>query len=45
MVERIPDAVRGAIKAADRAAAERLSSITVADLLHQAEHVPAEILT
>ena len=34
--ERIPDAVRGAIKAADLAAAERLSRITVADLLRHA---------
>jgi len=34
--ERIPDAVRGAIEAADRAAAERLSHITVADLLAHA---------
>lgn len=34
--ERIPDAVRGAIEAADRAATERLSTITVADLLSQA---------
>ena len=31
--ERIPNAVRGAITAADQAAAERLSRITVADLL------------
>jgi DNA-binding IscR family transcriptional regulator len=31
--ERIPKAVRGAITAADAAAAERLSKITVADLL------------
>lgn len=35
--ERIPDAVRGAIQAAELAAAQRLSRITVADLLHQAE--------
>ena len=35
--ERIPDAVRGAIEAADAAASERLSRITVADLLHQVE--------
>ena len=35
--ERIPDAVRGAIEAADAAAAERLSQITVADLLHRIE--------
>jgi DNA-binding IscR family transcriptional regulator len=34
--ERIPDAVRGAIAAADQAAAERLSRISVADLLNQA---------
>ena len=34
--ERIPDAVRGAIEAADQAAAERLSKITVADLLAHA---------
>ncbi len=34
--ERIPDAVRGAIEAADKAAAERLSRITVADLLAHA---------
>ena len=32
----IPDAVRGAIAAADQAAAERLSHISVADLLRQA---------
>jgi DNA-binding IscR family transcriptional regulator len=32
--ERIPVAVRGAIAAADRAAAERLSHISVADLLN-----------
>jgi DNA-binding IscR family transcriptional regulator len=31
--ERIPDAVRAAIEAADQAAGERLSHITVADLL------------
>jgi len=31
--EKIPDAVRGAIAAADHAAAERLSHISVADLL------------
>ncbi|WP_158917374.1 Rrf2 family transcriptional regulator [Caulobacter sp. S45] len=35
--ERIPEAVRNAIKAAERAASERLSHITVADLLRQAE--------
>ena len=35
--ERIPDAVRGAIEAADAAASERLSRITVADLLRHAE--------
>jgi DNA-binding IscR family transcriptional regulator len=35
--ERIPDAVRGAIEAADAAASERLSCITVADLLRHAE--------
>jgi DNA-binding IscR family transcriptional regulator len=35
--ERIPDAVRAAIEAADVAALERLSRITVADLLHHAE--------
>lgn len=40
--ERIPDAVRGAIAAADSAAAERLSRITVADLLRHAAHVPAQ---
>lgn len=34
--EKIPDAVRGAIEAADRAAAERLSQISVADLLADA---------
>ena len=34
--ERIPDAVRGAIEAAGLAAAERLSLITVADLLRHA---------
>ena len=33
--ERIPRAVAGAIKAADEAAAERLSRITVADLLSE----------
>jgi DNA-binding IscR family transcriptional regulator len=31
--ERIPDAIRAAIEAADKAAGERLSHITVADLL------------
>lgn len=35
--ERIPVAVAGAIKAADQAAAERLSRITVADLLMEPE--------
>jgi DNA-binding IscR family transcriptional regulator len=35
--ERIPRAVGAAIKAADAAAAERLSRITVADLLVEAE--------
>jgi DNA-binding IscR family transcriptional regulator len=35
--ERIPRAVSAAIKAADQAAAERLSQITVADLLHEPE--------
>lgn len=35
--ERIPDAVRGAITAADAAAAERLSRISVADLLAEPE--------
>lgn len=35
--ERIPDAVRGAIAAADQAAAERLSRITVADLLAEVQ--------
>jgi DNA-binding IscR family transcriptional regulator len=35
--EKIPDAVRGAIAAADEAAAERLSHISVADLLKQAQ--------
>jgi len=34
--EKIPNAVRGAIAAADEAAAERLSHISVADLLEQA---------
>jgi DNA-binding IscR family transcriptional regulator len=34
--EHIPDAVRGAIEAAEAAACERLSHITVADLLRQA---------
>ena len=34
--EKIPDAVRGAIAAADAAAAERLSRISVADLLKEA---------
>jgi len=34
--EKIPDAVRGAIAAADEAAAERLSHISVADLLKEA---------
>jgi DNA-binding IscR family transcriptional regulator len=34
--EKIPDAVRGAIAAADQAATERLSHISVADLLKQA---------
>ena len=34
--ERFPDAVRGAIAAADTAAAERLSHISVADLLSSA---------
>ena len=34
--EKIPDAVRGAIAAADSAAAERLSHISVADLLSSA---------
>ena len=34
--ERIPDAVRGAIEAADAAALERLSQITVASLLSHA---------
>jgi DNA-binding IscR family transcriptional regulator len=35
--EKIPDAVRSAIGAADAAAAQRLSEITVADLLRHAE--------
>jgi len=35
--ERIPRAVGAAIKAADQAAAERLSLISVADLLHEPE--------
>ena len=35
--ERIPRAVGAAIKAADQAAAERLSRITVADLLEEPE--------
>src|SRR4051812_38779334 len=39
--ERLPLAVGRAIAAADAAAAERLSKITVADLLGQAEHAPA----
>jgi DNA-binding IscR family transcriptional regulator len=39
--ERIPDAVRHAIEAADQAAAERLSRITVADLLAHATAVKA----
>lgn len=34
--EKIPEAVRAAIEAADQAAAERLSRITVADLLQSA---------
>jgi len=34
--EKIPDAVRGAIAAADAAAADRLSRISVADLLKEA---------
>ncbi|PIB94271.1 Rrf2 family transcriptional regulator [Caulobacter sp. FWC2] len=34
--EKIPDAVRAAITAADRAAHDRLGQITVADLLHGA---------
>ncbi len=39
--ERIPDAVRGAIAAADQAAAERLSRITVADLLAEVQAAKA----
>jgi DNA-binding IscR family transcriptional regulator len=39
--ERIPQAVRSAIVAADAAAAERLSQITVADLLNQAASIPS----
>lgn len=39
--ERLPVAVARAIAAADQAAAERLSKITVADLLAQAESPPA----
>lgn len=35
--EKIPRAVASAIEAADQAAAERLSRITVADLLHEPE--------
>lgn len=35
--ERIPDAVRAALDAADKAAVERLSTITIADLLHSVE--------
>ncbi len=35
--ERIPDAVGGAIKAADAAAIQRLSQITVADLVRHAQ--------
>jgi DNA-binding IscR family transcriptional regulator len=35
--ERIPDAVSAAIRAADRAASERLSKITVLDLLKEPE--------
>jgi DNA-binding IscR family transcriptional regulator len=42
--ERIPDAVRDAIQAADAAAAERLSQITVADLLTFAGEPRAEAL-
>jgi len=34
--EKIPDAVRGAMIAADTAVAERLSTISVADLLNGA---------
>jgi DNA-binding IscR family transcriptional regulator len=34
--EKIPDAIRGAILAADRAAADRLAEISVADLLRAA---------
>jgi DNA-binding IscR family transcriptional regulator len=40
--ERIPDAVRGAIQAADAAAAERLAQITVADLLASAGRSPVK---
>jgi DNA-binding IscR family transcriptional regulator len=39
--EKIPDAVRSAIAAADHAAAERLSHISVADLLNDATAVRA----
>ncbi len=39
--ERIPDAIRAAITAADAAAAQRLSQITVADLLKAPESVAA----
>lgn len=38
--QKIPRAVASAIKAADQAAAERLSRITVADLLHEPELAP-----
>ncbi len=41
--ERIPVAVGAAIKAADAAAAERLSRITVADLLEAPEPAPAAL--
>ncbi len=39
--ERIPDAVRGALTAANTAATERLGEITVADLLAQVERAAA----
>ena len=42
--ERIPEAVRGAIRAADAAAAERLSRITVADLLRLPDPASAAAL-
>ena len=41
--ERIPDAVRGAIEAADAAAIQRLSQITVADLVRHAQGGPGVV--